>query len=160
MIVLTGQLQLATIPLGQEVVVEKVGVETSLNDARDPTDPIAVARLDNETPDPVQNVETAIGAERDDVGGVHGLDLASALNEEELGENGDGLEVDGEGPEELVDGEIVVEEKRKNGRGNDEKEHAERVVLFVVRVLVLDAHQIDGGDGGGEKNHLHDRVVQ
>lgn len=57
---LTGQLQFATIPLGEKVVVEEIGVESGLDDARDPADPVAIAGLDNEAPDPIQNVEGAI----------------------------------------------------------------------------------------------------
>ena len=61
-----------------------------------------------------------------------GLGLAGALEEEQLGEDGDGLEEDGEGPQELGEGEPVVEEEGKECAGAQEVFDAERVYRRVV----------------------------
>jgi hypothetical protein len=61
--------------------------------------------------------------------GCDGLCFARALEDEELREDGDGLEEDGEGPEDLCDGVGVVEEEPEEECGADE---------------VLDAEGVDG----------------
>ena len=63
-----------------------------------------------------------------------GLCFARALEDEELGEDSDGLEEDGEGPEDLCDGVGVVEEDSKEERRADE---------------ILDAEGVDGWVVGG-----------
>ena len=58
-----------------------------------------------------------------------GFCFACALEDEELRENGDGLEEDGERPEDLCDGVAIVEDECKDECGPDE---------------VLDAEGVDG----------------
>jgi hypothetical protein len=79
---------------------------------------------------PVGNVKPPVSAQCGDVVRCDGLCFACALEDEELGEDGDGLEEDGEGPKDLCDGVRVVEEKSEEECGGDEE---------------LDAEGIDGG---------------
>lgn len=59
-----------------------------------------------------------------------GLGLAGTLEHEELGEDGDGLEEDGKGPEDFANREFVVEVQAEEEARSDE---------------VLDFERIDGG---------------
>ena len=58
--------------------------------------------------DPVENIESSVRAEGKEVVGRDGLGLASLLDHEQLGKDGHRLQVDGEGPEDLHEGELVV----------------------------------------------------
>ena len=58
--------------------------------------------------DPVENIESSVRAEGKEVVGRDGLGFASLLDHEQLGKDGHRLQVDGEGPEDLHEGELVV----------------------------------------------------
>lgn len=53
-----------------------------------------------------------------------------------------------------------MNEEGEEGAGRDEEEHAERVVLLVVRRAVRGAHPVDGEIRGAQKHDLQDGVVQ
>ena len=61
-----------------------------------------------------------------------GLRLPGLSDHEELGEDGDALQVDGEGPEDLHDAELVVEDDSQEHGGSQEELHSEGVVVTVV----------------------------
>ena len=61
-----------------------------------------------------------------------GLRFARALEDEELRENGDGLEEDGERPEDLRDGVGVVEDNSEEECGTNEVLDTEGVDGWVV----------------------------
>lgn len=73
------------------VDIEEVTVEDSLEQTRDPSDPVSVA-LGDVAVDPVEEVEASVGAECKQVVGGDGLCLACALQHEQLGQNRNGLE--------------------------------------------------------------------
>jgi len=82
------------------VDVEEVGVETGLQDARQ--DHNSLRRLPSpHPPHPVEQVEGPVSAQRHQVVRGDGFRFPSLLQHEELGEDGDALQQDGEGPEEL-----------------------------------------------------------
>jgi len=56
-----------------------------------------------------------------------GFCFACALEDEELGEDGDGLEEDGEGPEDFCEGVRIVEDESENKCGAGEVLDAEGV---------------------------------
>lgn len=95
----------------------------------DPNDPVRIAWLGGEAVDPVEEVEGAVAAQGEDVVRGEGLHLAGALEEEELRQDGQRLEVDGEGPQDLEERELGVEHQRQQERRADEEHHAERIVL-------------------------------
>ena len=98
--------------------------------------------------DPIRNVERPVCTECSEVVGGDCLGLASALEHEELGEDGDALEVYREGPEDLEQVEpalaVVGEEGEHAARPEQvlEPERVDaRVVCWPVRVRTkLGAH--------------------
>ena len=53
--------------------------------------------------------------------GCDGLCLSSLLDHEELRQDGHRLKVDGEGPEDLHHGELVVEQQRQDDGGQEQE---------------------------------------
>ena len=113
----------------EEVAVED-GLDTPGNDGDDVVEPLDVVSVD-----PVQDVEAAVGAESEEIVAGDGLSLASLADHEELGEDGDALQVDGEGPEDLHDTELVVEDQSQEDARSEEELHSEGVVIPVVSRL-------------------------
>jgi len=110
-------------------------------------------------PDPVGDVQGAVGAQRGDVVDGDGVGLAGALQHEELRQDGDGLEPDAEGPEDLERRVLVGEEQREHRRAEQQVLHAEGVEGRGLRGLVRRRHQVEGVAGGGEEEQLEERVV-
>ena len=77
--------------------------------------------------DPIRDIECPVCAEGSEVVGGDGLRFAGPLEEEELREDGHGLEEDGEGPQEFGEGEPVVEDEGQEDAGAEEVFDAERV---------------------------------
>mmetsp|Transcript_26757 Transcript_26757/g.47647 ORF Transcript_26757/g.47647 Transcript_26757/m.47647 type:complete len:211 (+) Transcript_26757:238-870(+) len=145
-----------------EVVVEEIAVQRRLSHTRDPHNPLTVARFSEEAVDPVEDVEATVHAEEEDIVTGHVVDVARPLQEDQLRQDGHSLEVDGEGPQQLHDGELVVDEEREDGARHDEEEDAKGVLLTVIRRphhLVV-PHVVHNGARGTKENQLHDRVVQ
>jgi len=153
--------QLQFLPLQNlgDVKVEEVAVEDGLHaPGHDGDDVIEALRVVPE--DPVENVEAPVGAEGEQVVAGDGFRLAGLANHEELGEDGHALQVDGEGPEDLHHGELVVQRQGKQGTGAQQKLNPEGVVVAVVGCLELDVHQVDGSRRGANEEDLHTRIVQ
>ena len=89
-----------------------------------------------------------------------GLRLASLAHHEQLGQDGDTLQVDGEGPQDLHHTEVVVEDQGQESCGGQEKLHAEGVVIAVIGCLELEIHEVHGGGSAGDEEDLHGGVVQ
>ena len=60
------------------------------------------------------------------------LGLPGLGDHEELGQDGHGLQVDGEGPEDLHDAELVVDDQGEQDAGAEQKLHTECVVITIV----------------------------
>jgi hypothetical protein len=87
-------------------------------------------RVDNDAPVyPVRDVQSTVCAQRGEVVRRDCFCFACALEDEELGEDGNGFEEDGEGPGYFCDGVGVVEEESEDEGGADE---------------VLDTEGVDG----------------
>ena len=87
------------------------------------------------------------------------LGLASLGDHKQLGQDGDGLQVDGEGPEDLHDAPLVVEQHGQQGRGSNQKLHTEGVVITIVGSFKFEVHEIHGGSRTRDEEDLHDCVV-
>ena len=91
------------------------------------------------------------------------LDVAVAREDDHLGHDGDGLAVNGKGPEHLHGRPAVVaDEKGEDGaRRDDELPVLERVLLLLVRDAprLPEADHIHDGRGGEDVEDLHDGVV-
>ena len=91
------------------------------------------SRLECDIPvDPIRNIQRPVGAEGGKVVRRDRLGLAHPLEHEQLREDRDGLEEDGERPQELGDDEGVVEEEREYHARRDDVLDAERVYRRVV----------------------------
>jgi hypothetical protein len=135
---------------------------------------------------PVGNVKPPVSAQRGDVVRCDGLCFARALEDEELWEDGDGLEEDGEGPKDLCDGVRVVEEDSEEECGGDEELDAEGIdggvmcwpVRVAQRMCVIveskitaarmqegdvpeaDLHKVEDVDAAAYEEEFHDKVVE
>ena len=86
--------------------------------------------------DPVEDVEAAVEAENEEINTDCHLSLARSVDEDQLRDQGDALEVDGEGPEYLHDGELVVDDESEDGARHKQEDKTELVVLIVVCCLI------------------------
>jgi len=109
--------------------------------------------------DPVDDVEGPVGAQGKQVVRGDGLCLAGLGDHEELGEDGHGLQVDGQGPQNLHHRELVVQEERQQHARTQQELDPEGVVVVIIGCLELEEHEIDGPDGGGQEEDFHHRVV-
>ena len=85
--------------------------------------------------DPVEDVESAIQGGGYDVRDHVGLGLPGLDDHHELGDQGDGLKVDGEGPHDLHEAGLVIDVNSQDQAWDDKKLDAERVVLLVKTFL-------------------------
>lgn len=110
-------------------------------------------------PDPVGDVEGTVEAQEEKVVRRDGLRFPGLADHEELGEDGHGLQVDGEGPEYLQGREAVVLQKRQACDGDQQELQAEGVVLAVKRFPEFHVDHVHGDVGAYQKNDLHHGVV-
>lgn len=54
----------------------------------------------------------------------------------------------------------MVDEEGEAGHGHEQELHAECVVVAVVRGAELGEHEVHGGHGRRDEDHLHRRVVE
>lgn len=157
---LYGQLELGALEHLVVVDPEEVAVKNRLDDTRDNRDIVNVPLGLRRVPvDPVGDVQRAVHAQREQVVRRDGLGLAGALQHEELREDGDGLEPDGEGPEDLGGAVRVGEEDGEHGGAGEEVLHAECVRVGVLRRPVRVRHQVDDVALGADEEDLEDEVV-
>ena len=104
-------------------------------DTAGPDDDRVVAAFVVVPVDPVEDVEAAVEAENEEINTDCHLSLARPVDEDQLRDQGDALEVDGEGPEYLHDGELVVDDESEDGARHKQEDKTELVVLFVVCCL-------------------------
>jgi len=91
----------------EEVAVED-GLDTTGNNSNDIIESLAIVSVD-----PIENVEATVGAESEEIVTGDALSLASFRNHEELRQDSHALQIDGEGPEDLHDTELMVEDQRQ-----------------------------------------------
>jgi len=85
-----------------DVKIEKVAIEDGLDTARENGDQVEES-LKVVSVGPVEDVESSVSSECEKVMGGDGFGLSGLADHEQLGQDGDGLQVDGEGPENLHD---------------------------------------------------------
>ena len=142
-----------------DVQVEEVTVEDGLDDPGHNGDGV-VEILVVITVDPVEDVETTVGAESKEIMAGDRLRLPGLADHEELGQDGHALQVDGEGPEDLHHAELVVEETSQEGGRSQEELHSEGVVVAIIGGFEFEIHQIDRAGGAADEEKLHDGVVE
>ena len=142
-----------------DVEIEEVAVEHSLDHSGHDGDDV-VEGLVVVAEDPVDDVEAAVTAEGEQVVAGDRLGLPRLGDHEQLGQDGDALQVDGEGPQDLHHTELVVEDNGQEGGGSQEELNPERVVVAVIRGLELEVHEVHCGGGAGDEKDLHAGVVE
>jgi len=91
--------------------------------------------------------------------GSNCLSLACALKHEELGEDSNGLKPDGKGPQDLGEGESVVENEGEDEAGSEEVFNFECVDGGVMRGSVFELHKVEDVAAAGDEEQLHDGIV-
>ena len=87
------------LPLPLEIVIEKVSVQQCLQDSTKVHDPVMlVVLLGMGTIDPVEDVERPVRTHEEDVVPRQVLDFAVPLQNNQLGQDGNSLEVDRKRP--------------------------------------------------------------
>lgn len=92
----------------RHVQVEEVTVEDGLDNTGHNSDDVIEA-FEVEAINPVEDVETPVGAEGEEIVAGDRLCLPCLADHEQLRQDGHRLEVDGEGPEHLHGGKLVIE---------------------------------------------------
>lgn len=143
----------------RNVEIEEIAIQNGLNDARDDSDDV-VESLVIVSVDPVEDVESSVRSEGEEIVRSDGLSLAGFRDHKQLGKDSDGLQVDRESPQDFHRGEFVVQDQGQNRSGTEEKFNPKSVVVMIVGGLELEIHEIDGADGGGEEEDFHRGVVE
>jgi len=128
-----------------DVEVKEVDVEDGLNDTSNNSNGVEEA-FSVVAVNPVENVKSTIHTQHEEIVTGDGFSLPGLGHHEQLRENSASLEVDRESPENLSDGERVVEDQGQDHAGSEQELHTERVVVAVVRRLELHEYQIAGPD--------------
>lgn len=108
---------------------------------------------------PVKDVQSPVGAEGKKVMRCDRFGLSGLADHEQLGQDGDRLQVDGKGPQDLHDVEGMIDDQRNEGRRNQEEFYSECVMIAVVGGLEFEQHEINGPVRGSDEEHLHNGVV-
>lgn len=139
------------------VDVEKVRIQNRLHSPRHPRYGIHIP-LRKIPIQPVGDIQRPVDAEREEVVRRDGIGLAGTLQHKKLGEDGDGLEPDGEGPQHLGELVAVGEEDGEDGAAAEEVLDFEGVNVGVVRGLVVVEHEEDDVGLRGEEEDLEGGV--
>lgn len=154
-----GQLKLLSLQYFCEIDIEEVDVQPRLDETSSNGN-----RIDDairEIPvNPIRDVERPVNSKRCQVMCRDCLCFPRPLKHEELGKNGDGFEEDGERPQNLGQGELVVKDERKNKAGADEVFDLEGINGGVVRGAVFVFHDIEGVASTRDEEQLHNGVVK
>ncbi len=120
------------------------------------------------TVNPVENVQSSISTHEEDVVSRQVLHFTVTLQDNKLGQNGNGFQVNWERPKELHD--VKGCEPSTDQMSNDSKEKTrgcskfpvqERILSLVVRGLdrLLELDGVNDGSSCTDVQHLHDWVV-
>lgn len=157
--VLCRQAQLLAFQYFGDIKVKEVTVEDSLDQSGHDGDQVKEA-FEVETPDPVEEIESPIHAEAEQVVGGDGLRLASLADHEELRQDSHRLQVDGERPQDLQRREGVVDENSETPDGNNQELHSETVMVAIVGGPELRIDQVDCRIRTSDVDHLHAGVIE
>jgi len=141
-----------------DIEIEEVAVEDSLNTASHDRDGIVGSFVDVSV-DPVDDVEGAVGSQSEQIVRRYRFSFPGFRHHEQLGKNRNRLQVDREGPKNLHDGKLVVENQSENGDGGQDEFDPETVVVTVVGRFELEIHQVDCGSCRSYEEAFHDGVV-
>lgn len=110
--------------------------------------------------DPVEDVKSAVHAQHEEIVTCDGFRFPSFRHHEQLREDRTSLKVDRVSPENLSNGEGVVEDESQDNAGSEQEFYTEGIVVAVVGGLELHEYQIAGSDTACDVDNLHAGVVQ
>mmetsp|Transcript_14368 Transcript_14368/g.50436 ORF Transcript_14368/g.50436 Transcript_14368/m.50436 type:complete len:224 (-) Transcript_14368:144-815(-) len=157
----TREDQFAAVPLAPRVVVKEIAVETCLDEAADPADPIHVV-LCEVAIDPIQNVEGPIGAQATDEVRGQILDLSPLLHQHQLGNDGHALEPDGHGPQTIRNAVLLCEDQAQQSARAQEVQLVLEIVVGPLICLAdrgLVPNHVNQVDRCRDEDDLHHSVV-
>lgn len=156
---LAGQDQGLSFQHFSNVKVEEVDVEYSLDNTGYHSDGVEEA-FSVVSVDPVEDVETTVHTQHEQVVTGDGFSLSGLGHHEELRKDRTSLKVDRESPENLSDSKGVVENKSQNDTRSQQELHTEGIVVTVVGRLELHEYQIAGPNAERDVDNLHASVVE
>jgi len=141
-----------------DVKIEKVAVKDGLDTAGEDRDQVEEP-LEIVSVSPVENVQSPVSTESEEVMGSNRFSLSGLANHEQLRQDRDGFHVNREGPQDLHRVERVVDNQGNQGRRDQQEFYSECVMIAVIGGLEFDEHEINGSVGSGDKKDLHDGIV-
>lgn len=143
----------------RDVKIEKVAVKDGLDTASEDRDQVEES-LEVVSVCPVEDVQSPVGSESEEVVGSDRFGLSGLADHEQLGQDRDAFQVDREGPQDLHWIERVVDDQGNECRRDQQEFYSECVMIAVIGCLEFDKHEIDGSKGSGDEKDLHGGVVQ
>lgn len=145
------------------ILIQEITIQQCLNHASEDAHPDQFP-VQEVSVDPGEDIEQAVRTQSEEVVGSKCVVSLGVLQQEDLGEDGDRLQVLAKGPKdgaELMKG-LAVEQQSKNHAGNDQVAEAEGVVVSVVCCSpgVLVTHQVADEVARGQEEELHNGVVE
>lgn len=108
---------------------------------------------------PIWNVERSVDSEGSQIMCRDSLCLSGALEHEKLGKDSNGLEEDGERPQDFRKGELVVEYEGEDEAWTEQVFDAEGVNGGVMRWSIFVLHEVENVAAACDEEELHDGVV-
>lgn len=156
--------QLKLLPLHNLGIVnpEEITIQHRLDQTGNNRDIISLIALtlSRPPPDPVGDIERPVQSQRKEVVRGNRLGLAGALEHEQLREDGDRLEPDAEGPEDLRQGVLVGPDQGEGCGGAKEVLDFEGVDVGVVGGFVGVCHEVEDVALAGDEEDLEEDVVE
>jgi len=143
----------------RDIQVEEIAVQDGLDASSNNSNEIEESSIVVSV-DPVEDVQCTVGTQRKQVMRCDGFSFAGFWYHEELRKDGDGFQVDGEGPQHLHHRHAVVDQHRQPGDWDDDEFDAECVVIGVVGSTEFDENKVAGTDGCDDEDAFHDSVVE
>lgn len=141
------------------VEVEEIAVQDRLDGSGKDRNQIVVS-LGVVPVDPVEQIQGTVGTQREQVMTGNTFRFARFADEEQLRQDGHGLQVDRECPQHFQRCEAGIDQQGQHKARQQQELDAERIVIVVIGGLKFDIHQVEGGERGSDEDQLHQRVVQ
>lgn len=156
---LRRKLELLSLQHLGDVEVEEIAVQDRLDSSGEDRNQIVVS-LGVVPVDPVENIQSTVRTQSEQVVTGNTFRFARFADEEQLRQDGHRFQVDRERPQHFQRSEAGMDQQGQYEARQQQELNAERIVIVVVGRLELDVHHVEGGKRGGDEHQLHHRVVQ
>jgi hypothetical protein len=164
----TGQSELSSLGSTLKVIIKEVHVQQSLKHSTKVNDKMMhVILLMVRSVNPVQNVEKTVGTHEEDIVSGQVLNLTIPLQNNQLGQDGDGLEVDGKSPQEIhgLEDHTFLDQMGDQGHYGARRHGEFPVKEGILSLIVSGAdgffvfNGVDYESGGEDVKNFHAGVV-